>query len=293
MIYLGICTNSGAIYEGLSTSSGYRVLPTPILVPVRFSDGGPLAEIVDHGRGLADMIFREDDFDAVTKIRRGRVFNAKNQSQPWKWYVQDPNRRDLKTTGPAAVQQIDLFTFQRDPLSELRGKASQSLPKVVLGADPYKTFWRIVSIESSVSGTPVLTLKAHHSLSDLPALALPKIPVDVRKPITDAVEKVEASLDRLSPTDVIDRCRDALGIVFGTLAGDRGKDLVPAISAFVTKNGGKEGLSSWAGLIVGRLHARGKPNEQHARSVRPPSDEDAQLAVRCLCFVLVENGWAE
>ena len=183
------------------------------------------------------------------------------------------------------------MTYQVDRLNEIAAAKLKPLPQVILGWEPFITFWTIVSIEYSAVSTPLLTLRAHHSLGDIPEINVANVPSAARKPITEALEKVEASMNRLSPLEVVDRCRDALSIVFGALAGDMTKDLSSAISAYVAANGSKEDLRSWAGRIVARLHSRGKPNEQAAKSIRPPSDDDAQLAVKCLRMVLVEFGW--
>jgi hypothetical protein len=108
------------------------------------------------------------------------------------------------------------------------------------------------------------------------------------------LEKVENSSNRLGPTDVVDRCRDALSVVFGHLGGDRKKDLANAIKAYENKNGKREeDLVSWSGRIVARLHSRGKPNEQHNKGLRDLTEEDAQLTLRCLWLVLIELNWAK
>ncbi len=44
---------------------------------------------------------------------------------------------------------------------------------------------------------------------------------------------------------------------------------------------------------VARLHSRGKTNEVHAKGLREPVDEDAELALHALGFALRDIGWAE
>jgi hypothetical protein len=127
---------------------------------------------------LADVIFHEDDFDSVTKIRRGRVFTTRHQSQPQKWHVHDPNQPHLQSEnwGHGISQLVSVVTYQRDTLSDQKLTSIASLPTVVLGWEPHLTFWKIVSVENNLVGTPVLTLKAHHSLGDTPKLNLEDIP---------------------------------------------------------------------------------------------------------------------
>lgn len=295
MSFLGICPQSGAIYEGSSSQSGFRTQPTPLLTPIRFVVDGKIPQLFRTANLPTELLFREFDFDAITKIRRGYVYTRRNQQQPWGWYVQDPLRQDLArigvggNAGNRSAQEISLVTYQTDPLNELASQNLAPLPRVILGWEPYATYWVIVSIEHSAESVPLITLRAHHSLSELPDLNLSRIPELAQKPITEALHKLGASMNRLSPTEVVDRCRDALSIVFGIAVGDMSKDLGSAISGYVVAN--KEDLRSWAGKIVARMHARGKPNEQHARSSRPPSDDDALLAVRCVRLVLTEFDW--
>jgi hypothetical protein len=294
MEYLGISKDHGAIYEGGSIDR-LRVWPPPALAPIRFMQGKVHASLVTTLDGLATMIFREDDFDPVTKIRRGRVFTLEGGGQPREWQVNDPHLSTLpKTTwGHGMAQTIRLVTYQRSPLADLARLPSHLLPAVALGADPHITYWRIVNLECNVVGSPVLTLKAKHSLGDTPELLEDKVPAEVLAPLREALESVEASANRLAPVDVIDRCRSALSIVFGHQAGDRSKDLGKAIEAYLqTQDSPKENLCSSCGRIVARLHSRGKPNEQARRGHRSPTESDADLALNCLKTVLVDFGWA-
>ncbi len=243
--------------------------------------------------GYPKNVFKEDFFDPITKIRRGRIFSAEgNQSQ--KWYVHHPARQDLEQVScrNGTAQQIDLITFQKDPLNSLRHCGRY--PELIIGKEPFVSIWKILSIESPYSGTPILTLKSYRSFGDVPDLIPTSIPENARNRIIPAIEKVENSSNRLGPTDVVDRCRDALSIVFSHLIGEPEKDLSKSINGYIKKlNSNKDNLVSWAGKIVARLHARGKPNEQEKQGLSDLSEEDAQLALKCLWLVTTEVGWAK
>jgi hypothetical protein len=297
MEYLGINKTVGAIYEG-EPGSGYRVLPRPALAPIRFVEVGKIPDLTVFSDGLSFEVFREDDFDPVTKLRRGRVFSSRHYSQPGDWYVHDPHQQSLPEVqwGNGVAQKTSLVTYARSLLPELANKSAINLPVVVIGKEPHITFWKIVSIETNLMGTPVLSLRAKHSLGDTPELREAQMPDGIRKPLAEALAKVEASVNRLSPVEVIDRCRDALSLAFGEkgLAGT--KDLSDAITAYLrvktNEPNPKEDLCSSCGRIVARLHSRGKPNEQKAHGTRSPEDGDADLALSCLKTVLIEFGWA-
>lgn len=242
--------------------------------------------------GFPRLIFREDTFDPVTKIRRGRVYSASGH-QPQDWFVQDSRRSDLEQVswGKGIAQKVSLITYHKDPLSSIRELSVY--PEVVLGKEPFVSIWKIISIESSIIGTPILTLKSYRSFGTVPSLIPDKIDEPILSSLKLSIEKVENSSNRLGPTDIVDRCRDTLSIVFGHLSQNRNKDLGDAIKTYVNVNQkGHDSLITWAGRIVGRLHPRGKPNELHRHGFRELSEEDAQLAIRCLWIVLVELGWA-
>lgn len=293
---LGISKRNGCIYEG-EWGNGIPVLNNPFLLPIEFVSGDGATNI-DVGSSLFDAsglpahIFREDSFDPITKVRRGRVYRA-GGNQPIVWRVQDPRRLDLKSEqwSGGSAQKIELISYQHDSLTYLRELSTY--PEVVLGKEPFISIWKIISIESSVSGTPVLTLKSYRSFGTVPNLILSEVSNDISIPLINALDKVENSSNRLGPIDIIDRCRDALSIVFGQLCGERQKDLGVAIKAYVqTLPKNQDNLISWSGRIVARLHSRGKPNEQHKNGHNDVTEEDAQLALRCLWLVLVELGWA-
>lgn len=87
MLIIGIDQASGHIYEGSSTGNGRGLWPPPIITP---------AEIVSEAREANklgknflhefDLIFREDYFDPVTKIRRGRFYKRSNGNTNWRVY---------------------------------------------------------------------------------------------------------------------------------------------------------------------------------------------------------------
>jgi hypothetical protein len=293
--FLGICQSTQKVYEG-NHSHGYPVSPNTLLASVAFVgvDGEVATDYSKTTLGnLPEWVFREDFFDPITKIRRGRVYQAQG-NQPYTWHIQDNGRQDLahENWNLGTAQKTDVVFYQRSGLTQLRN--TSNYPSVIIGKEPFITVWRIIDIEYSISDTPVLTLKSFRSFGAIPLMIESEIPTEIKNALLVALEKVENSSNRLGPTDVVDRCRDALSVVFGHLGGDFTKDLSNAIKAYENKNGKREeDLVSWSGRIVARLHSRGKPNEQQAKNLRDLSEEDAQLALRCLWLVLVEQGWAQ
>lgn len=292
MIWLGIDEHDGHVFEGNSSRIGRLVYPAPILVPV----------ILDYSEGslpkrgsLPREVFREDFFDPISKIRRGRIYSSKNLNpQPMDWTVTDPLHPERNQFhGGMYGERTRLFTYFPDPLLEFRARISSAAsPKIILGEEPFMAIWRVIVIEATVDGTPLLTLRPIQSFGDLPAFNPEAIPSKIRKAALRAWEALATCLHTGNAEDRIDRCRDLLSIAFGHAAGNQQLDLAAAIAKWEEQNEKRcNSLCGYCGRIVARLHARGKPNEQVAKSLRAPSDDDAELAVRCAAFVLTEFGW--
>ena len=291
---LGICADTNAVYEGSQSSSAIRILPAPLLLPLRFV-GADGVKPIDNINGYSAEIFREESFDPITKIRRGRVFTRRFQS-PMKvdWHVQDPFRLDLPVVDWAhgRAQAIGLITYATDSLLHLRKPENvRHRPEVLLGWEEHCTRWQIVSVETPIRSGPVLTLKARFSLGDLPELIEDALPDAIRSELVTAWDHLDGTLNRLGPVEVIDHCRDLLSIVLAHLVNDPSRDLGKAIITYVANN--KEDAHSSAARIVARLHSRGKPNERKDKGLRAPNDADAQLAIRSVGIILTDLGWAQ
>ena len=103
---------------------------------------------------------------------------------------------------------------------------------------------------------------------------------------------------RESATSVIDHCRAALSVLLSRWLVQRGHD-VGALGADLAELAKKVdhpdygmGCPSRVSQVVARLHVRGKPNEQHAKDLRHPTDEDAEFALQTVGLVLRDFGWA-
>ena len=288
---LGICKSSGRLYEG-NRNSGTPVTNANPILPIAMI-GVDLPTPQASISGFSGLIFREESFDPITKIRRGRVYRI-NESQPVTWRVQD---LEYKAWANGAAQEIEATSYNIDSLSYLRN--FKSLPKIVLGEAPFQTNWKILAIETQFNGKPLITIKALSSFGTMPELITNQLPTLVKAKLIKAVENVEAVANRLGSVETVDACRSALSLVFGALADDLTLDLGAGISKRIKSNqernkkGNGQDLVTHSAEIVRRLHSRSKPNEEARLNTRSVSDEDANLALKCLWFVLVELGWAK
>lgn len=293
---LGICKISSRLYEGNPDSGAPVVNHTP-LTPITFV-GVDQHHAPQKSRGLNGHIFRELSFDPITKIRRGTVYRL-NEHQPVDWRIHDQSRKDIEFSawGNGVAQKIEVIGYNADSLAYLR--ELKKLPKVILGEPPYQSFWKLLSIEAQFDGQPLLTLKAMTSFGDVPDLLVEQIPETARAELVKRIEYVESAASRFVAIETIDACRTALSVVFGALADNLELDLGQGINKRLAANkesnpkGNGQDLVTCNGDIVRRLHSRTKPNEMKRHNTRAVSDEDANLALNCLWFILVELGWAK
>lgn len=280
---IGLCETTGRWYEGTDS------LGAPVNSPIIVSDIEFVGlEVPENSFG--GLVFREHSFDPITRMRRGVVYRSTTHS-PEGWRVFDTERHDIAVADIKGTRQ--LLTCRKyyigDSLNFLR--ATKLKTKVVIGEEPFVSLWQVLSIETAASGMRFLTLKALHFLDTVPELRVEQIPnLQLLQELKSAIENVDLAASRLGAVDTVDRCRDALSIVFSHLGNCPDKDLAASVKAY--EGFSRPNIQSWLGFTVARLHARGKPNEQRKQNIRPLTDSDAQLALQALRFILIELGWA-
>jgi hypothetical protein len=281
------------VYEGESFY-GRGLWPTPVITlatHIANTDSFHMIPVSDDLM-CAKLAFREDSFDPVTRIRRGR-FYFNPGGNPILWHVHPHSFLPSQ-----ALTDMRLTTYQRwQAAKELRSEGCEAL--VALGiADAY-TMWRVVDIERISTGDDLVTLRARSSLGLLPELLQAEIPLRSLEHVVCVVDKAIQAAFRAGPESVIDRCRDAAQACVGVWFADKTKneldrtaDLSPLLDK-VEKHFANEPpmVLLNAARIIARLHAR-KPNEQLKRSLRGNLEGDAEVALSNLGLVLREIGWA-
>lgn len=299
-MHLGICNNTGLVYEGLGTAD-IPSIPTPCITQAKLITAK--ADWQDLPRGLAvdalRWIFREDSFDPVTRTRRGRLYEPQpGQGQPNQQRVgphpyEDPMMRQVGAGGRVAKT---LYTFTAcHPLLNMANRGEGMM--LALGESKAASPWRIIQTESLANGAVMVTLKSLSAFAIIPAVDYEKVATEHRPAVGEAIERVLNSAFRETPTSVVDNCRAALTIllsrwlvqcrhesdaVFGVDLADLAKKVEKLELYCVAK----------AAQIVALLHNRGKPNVQQAKGARPPERGDDELALESISLVLREFGWA-
>jgi hypothetical protein len=295
---LGVDVTEGLIYEGES-GYGRGIVPTPAIFlatalgPDLDVSAIPESEDLGHAR----LIFREDSFDAVTRVRRGRFYGRVNTSQPHPWRVaaHPHSISDISSSFVGIVQKhLHGFSASQSRLT-LVGGAQPTI--VAFGTRAGFTLWRVVDIERMISGEDLVTLRARSTLGLLPELREQSVPEDALPKVREVLEMLAQAINTSAPVSVIDRARDAAQWCIGVWLAHskeerslRTKDLSDLANATERE---KLVVVSAVARSVARLHARGKPGEQERYSARPPMEADAEFAIAAIGLVLRDIGWAQ
>lgn len=293
-----IDTNNGLFYEGQS-HRGHGVWPAPFVSAASIVESDDdLALLFDGGHiAKAKLLFREDFFDPVTRIRRGRLYSQPTAT-PQDWYVQQhpayPNQTGHRGSDGAYYRSLCGFDEWQEPHRIKVGST-----RIALGTKQYFTLWRTVGLEKLATGEYLLTLQSRSTMGTLTELNEEKLPATAKSPILEVINKVVEAANRAGPESVIDRCRDAAQVIVGRWCAELTSDqswITTELGRQLSRIDGSEQLRKhklicYSAGAIARLHAR-KPNEQEARQLRPLHEEDALLALQCLSAIIREAGYS-
>ncbi|MDO3617947.1 hypothetical protein Q3O97_19050 [Ralstonia pseudosolanacearum] len=301
MSRLGIEHQNGLIYEGRDNPSNLAV-PTPMVSQCALIESP--ADLRKLPQGIDSdpfrWVFREDSFDPVSRIRRGRVFQHFTGNNRELVSVNAhpflPSDLSRGSSGGRLQKEMTVFIHCTQLLS--RHDRGEGLQLAIGHAGAY-SLWRILQTELTVSQDVLVTLRAESAYGVMPALDSAQIPDDSRQSVTEAYERVMNVAYRDSPTSVVDQCRNLCAVLVARwlrqLTGDDTalhEDLGRCISAVQSHFGDKGHRLVRASLeTVNLLHPRGKENERERYSLRAVSNADAELALYATGFVIREIGW--
>ncbi|MET0026448.1 MAG: hypothetical protein ABW101_02325 [Candidatus Thiodiazotropha sp.] len=299
---LGIdSSNSSLVYEGAS-NWGYPIWPGPTLLAVTIVDESSNDITLDNRQrdvSTLDYVLVDLGYDPNSRVRKGRLFKRSEGTQPALWHVQPHPAFPIERTRIDSNGVLDksLATYCGFSLpQELKSKAIQR-PFFILGNELSFTLWSLVDIESTVSGEPLVYLKSRKVFGALPDLNQNAVPSAHYERIVEKLEILSEDLYRAGPESVIDRCREAATAILSGYLQDAGvsqsgKDLGVLANAYDNHNQQNQVIAGQARAIA-RLHGRGKNSEQEKRSVRPPTETDAEFAVQAVGLIVRELGWAK
>ena len=287
---LGVENQGRVIFEGESFS-GSGLHPPPML-----SFASPLLAVRDLENlpqstdiAAANFLFREDSFDPVTRVRRGRFYKYYG-SRFVDWYVHSHSM----FSAHSSAEKKRLITFATDV--ELNQRIRSDAALIALGLRDAYTLWRVVSVERIVTGEDLVTLRARSSLGILPTLDESKVPTEQLSKVQETLDKLAEAAHRAGPESIVDRAKDSAQWALGTwLAAQRDapdlrkKDLARLAAEL---DGEATTVTQGISKALARLHARGKPNVQEERGSRDVTEDDAEFALATVGLLLREIGWA-
>ena len=168
----------------------------------------------------------------------------------------------------------------------------------MIGTQESFSIWSVVSVETSVTGNQLITLRSRLVIGALPNIAHESIPEQGREHVIKFLEILSNEINSAGPASIVDRSRETLSAIISTYLytigiKDGGKDLAE-LADLLEKNRSEKVVIYSLSKAIARLHPRGKSSEQRKRpELRELSERDADLAVQCVGTVLCDLGWAE
>ena len=299
MKFLAIDETMQHPYEG-NGGAWVAIYPPPFIAAASHADP---SEESDQSLAMpyAPFVFREDTFDAVTRIRRGRFYTLSQEGQPAQLNVVPhptwgaSGGRRISAGSPWVERRC--FKYAQIQFNPLEHSDWKSRP-IVIGS--CGSAWRLIASERIITGEWLVTLKARHAFGVLPEVDQTKIPEIGRAKAIETIDTLTNAAYRESPESIVDRARAAAQWCFATWAAAEFKDdglltseLAPLADVVVQRSGKcKPDMTIWTARALARLHSRAKPNEQERRDTRPVMEADAEYALAAMSLLLRELGWA-
>jgi hypothetical protein len=225
---------------------------------------------------LQNLRFREDHFDPATRVRCGRLYERTDES----WT-------------PANVSPKPYPSFHINTLYKTAGFPVKGGATAVLGRDGGQSHWLVVLAERA-EDAHYLTLKSKTYFGVLPEVNSKAIPDGNCPGILEALDAVVEVAPIKVPQSVIEACRNAACYMIAAKfpeSNPKGEKDLGAIVRWLNDN--KHQTKADAADIINRLHSRAKANATAQHGTRPVSQQDANLAVDAIAFLLQDFGWAE
>lgn len=179
---LGIDIQRNLVYEG-SLGDGRPIWPSPVIAPAQIRDSEDASNLIERAPQRPKyfgLVFREDFFDPIARIRRGRFYQSGDQ-QPVNWQVYShPAMVESASPSFDGRHPKSLHTYNRTSISAHLRKIENGQSVFEIGFENASTFWTIVSIESAITGEELVTLRSSRSFGILPSVDWSAIPANYR-----------------------------------------------------------------------------------------------------------------
>jgi hypothetical protein len=298
-VILGIEESRGLVFEGHDTYGAHLVWPVPIMTPAQFVDSSAKEYSGLNSGGATTYYFREDMFDPVSRIRRGRFYKFSG-SRGAQWYVLPFPQVIIPQIGKdneGLISVPSLADYRSCAVSGELNNLAIAHALVVLGQGKSSTIWSIIHVETSFTGEEMVTLKARQSLGALPEVNMEKLQKMDDGNIHEALQTLEDDYHLASPESVVDRANEAATRIMNAFLQLMGRPTQDSLFKAITEAGklepqDKKEIVRNAADVVRLLHGRTKYAVQKDKNTRDVREQDAELAVQCIGVMLSDLGWA-
>jgi len=310
---LGFNSEDGLYFERQGGISGHALIPSPVVCVAQWQlNSVPSFSTVSRVED-AQLIFREDAFDPITRLRRGRFYKRDTNCDSWTVLPMPGvcawGSDQVQENGQIWKQRMKGFS-EANPFNALGAKSTDQI-FVALGAGELSSLWVVVAAEAIHSGDTLVTLKARQSLGALPEMNWDQVPATGHAKLREELDRLANEFRKAGPESVVDRAREAATAILKTWIWHnvsdekRSKknlnDLGPLIEFWEELHDIHRGRGvacaaasiAYAAEIPQRFHSRGKHMEKERLNLRPVREQDAELAVLCIGTMLCDLGWAE
>lgn len=286
MSVLGI-SSYGMIFEGDAEYGAHLVWPQAVVTLAKFVKETDEALIPATDNENGHCCFREDSFDPVSRIRRGRFYHWGGNTGTWQVLQSSiiPIPGGHNTNGLISISLRGYRSYKPSTAKD----GFQNL--VILGSSGAFSTWSIVAVETISTGEELVTLRSRQSLGALPDIYWAKVPVEHRHKVEETIGKLADDYRRAVPESVIDRAREAATAILSTYLQSRemdaasGKDLGDLVKTLAKHaRPHEERILACAAEIAQRLHSRSKnATKEQFDNLRPIREQE----LNWLCNVLV------
>ncbi|ALT79278.1 hypothetical protein [Paucibacter sp. KCTC 42545] len=210
-MHLGVEKHTGTIFDGMNNPD-MPVRPQPPVSQCHLilaeADWTKMPEGLHQNPHR--WVFREDSFDPVTRIRRGRVYQSYGNAQPDSVVVyRDPSDAVLgREVHPTSHTRVQMFRYVAATALLVVPNKAYGMPFVV-GSGQGVSIYTIVQIESLLTGDVMVTLKQRSALGVIPELNEAAVVEGSLKAVRLAIERAVNSALRETAVSVVDQCRNA------------------------------------------------------------------------------------
>lgn len=283
----------GIIYEG-DEHRLWALYPTPQISLAS-------CDFIEKESSL-HMIFREDSFDAISRIRRGRIYRYHGKTEFTRNWNRDNVSNGLYGNIIGLHSDGKFDDYDSAKIAEPKSMKDAIGSIVEIGSSDFSLPWRVIGSERNIHGHVVFTIKSISFFGFIPELqpilktkdgaVLDQTATEL---VVNSVNGLIDTLNTQQPTSVIDSARECCKIILTNWHSNEflGKDL-----GVIARIIGKDRLMlSSAAHIINRLHANGKSAERENKKMKDidiaePSIEDAEISIYIVGLVIRLIGWA-